>query len=379
MEEFGVKCKINGDHHDFSKPWKDELHRIVRDNGISHFMAAVGQPILWNLHAPTAASEKSGMRKSISSFIDLSGSETVRRVLRQVESNEIHGIDLAQDVDKFRYIVTYFNGLTAPNDFKDGEVIMKIEALSYNSTGKANIYDDVVSYFDKFSCFQDELQIQAQMSEYQMKSKCASELSKAHDSIFHLVNMSKIRSAAYSFAEMVTEVKEVALNVKQNKTQNTTYSANTTVETGSTERQMQEILSQRNFEDRDYAHESSVNSFERGHRRRSDSRGRYPDSGHTEKTSFSRNDRAPYSSSSYTQQRGRSPSADRYTSRYSSNSYGTPQNQRRSASRDRSRSRDRNNNRGNFNRSSNSSVRSYRESEIIEEAARILQRSGKRN
>ena len=377
MEESPI-FKISEDHHDMSKLWKDECYRILRDNGVSSFVAAVGQPIMWNLHAQTAAIEKSGVRKSISSFIALSGSETVRKVLRQVESNTVPGIDLTEDVDKLRYIVVYYDGITAPNDFKDGEINMKIRMLSYISTGNANIYDDVVIYFDKFSSYQDELQIHAKMSEYQMKSTCATELSKAHDSIFHLVNMSKIRNAAYSFEDMMAEVKEVALNIKQNKAQGSNYSANTTVETGSDERQMQEILSQRNFEDRDYAHESSVNSFERGHRRRSDSRGRYPDSGHSGKNSFSRNDRAPYSSSSYTQ-RGRSPSADRYTSRYSSNSYGTPQNQRRSVSRDRSRSRDRNNNRGNFSRSSNSSVRSYRESEIIEEAARILQRSGKRN
>ena len=377
MEESPI-FKISGDHHDMSKPWKDECYRILRDNGVASFVAAVGLPIIWNLHAQTAAIEKSGIRKSISSFIALSGSETVRKVLRQVESNTVHGIDLTEDVDKLRYIVVYYDAITAPNDFKDGDIDMKIRTLSYISTGHANIYDDVVTYFDKFSSYQDELQIHAKMSEYQMKSTCATELSKAHDSIFHLVNMSKIRNAAYSFEDMMAEVKEVALNIKQNKAQGSTYSANTTVEKGSVERQMQEILSQRNFEDRDYAHESSVNSFERGHRRRSDSRGRYPDSGHSGKTSFSRNDRAPYSSSSYTQ-RGRSPSADRYTSRYSSNSYGTPQNQRRSVSRDRSRSRDRNNSRSNFSRSSNSSVRSYRESEIIEEAARILQRSGRRN
>jgi hypothetical protein len=376
MEESGSNFKINGDYHDISKPWKDELNKTVRDYGVSLFIGAVGTPIIWNLHAATASKERFGVGKCITSFIGLCGSETVRTQLRKVESNEIPGVDLSDEVNKLRYIVTYYNELTAPNDYKDGDISAKIEELKYQSTGKSKIYDDVVTYLDKFQAFQDELQDQAKLSDYKIKNLCVAQLSKAHESLLHALNMAKIRSAAYTFENMKTDAKELALNIKHNRTEYTsTYSANTTVETGSAERQMQEIVSQRNFQDRDYAHESSVNSFERGHRRRSDSRGRYPDSGHSEKTSFSRNDRAPYSSSSYTQQRGRSPSADRY----SSNSYGTPQNQRRSVSRDRSRSRDRNNNRGNFSRSSNSSVRSYRESEIIEEAARILQRSGKRN
>jgi len=364
MEE-SPKFKISGDHHDMSKPWKDECYRILRDNGVSSFIAAVGQPIVWNLHAQTATIEKSGVRKSISSFIALSGSETVRKVLRQIESNTVHGIDLTEDVDKLRYIVVYYDGLTAPNDFKDGEINIKIRALSYISTGHVNIYDDVVTYFDKFSCYQDELQIQAKMSEYQMKSTCATELSKAHESIFHLVNMSKIRNAAYSFEEMIAEVKEVALNIKQNKSQGTTYSANTTVETGLVERQMQEILSQRNFQERGDGYQN-VNSLEQG-RRRSDSRGRYPDS-----RSIDRYAPTPSPKDRFA---GRSRSRDRYNSRSDNNYHNYSSNRNRSVSRDRfSRSRDRG-----YSRLSNSTSHSSRDSEILAEASRIMQRSNRYN
>ena len=42
--------------------------------------------------------------------------------LRKVECNEILGIDLLEDVNKLRYIVAYYNGLTVPNDYKDEDI-----------------------------------------------------------------------------------------------------------------------------------------------------------------------------------------------------------------------------------------------------------------
>ena len=65
--------------------------------------------------------------------------------LRKVECNEIPGIDLLEDVNKLRYIVAYYNGLTAPNDNKDGDISATIEKLKFQSTGKTKIYDDVVT------------------------------------------------------------------------------------------------------------------------------------------------------------------------------------------------------------------------------------------
>lgn len=369
MEESGSNFKINGDYHDISKPWKDELNKTVRDYGVSLFIGAVGTPIIWNLHAPTASKERFGVGKCITSFIGLCGSETVRTQLRKVESNDIPGVDLSDEVNKLRYIVTYFNELTAPNDYKDGDISAKIEELKYQSTGKSKIYDDVVTYLDKFQAFQDELQDQAKLSDYKMKNLCVAQLSKAHESLLHALNMAKIRSAAYTFENMKTDVKELALNIKHNRTEHTsTYSANTTVETGSAERQMQEILSQRNFQDRDYGYHdgSNVNSLERG-RRRSDSRGRYPDSNSNDR--YSRR-----SSSRDTRYVGRSPSRDRYGSMSSNNNQNYYSNKKRSDSRNaRSRSRDRNGDRGNY-RSSNSSVGSSRDSDVLAEAARIMQR-----
>ena len=44
-------------------------------------------------------------------------------VLRKVECNEILGIDSFED------IVEYYNGLTAPNDYKDGDISATIEEL----------------------------------------------------------------------------------------------------------------------------------------------------------------------------------------------------------------------------------------------------------
>ena len=66
-------------------------------------------------------------------------------VLRKVECNEIPGIDLLEDVNKLRYIVAYYNGLTAPNDYKDEDISATIEELKFQSTGKTKIYDDVVT------------------------------------------------------------------------------------------------------------------------------------------------------------------------------------------------------------------------------------------
>ena len=64
---------------------------------------------------------------------------------KQYVCNEISGIDLLKDVNKLRYIVTYYNGLTAPNDYKDEDISATIEELKFQSTGKTKIYDDVVT------------------------------------------------------------------------------------------------------------------------------------------------------------------------------------------------------------------------------------------
>ena len=379
MEESGSNFKINGDYHDISKPWKDELNKTVRDYGVSSFIGAVGTPIIWNLHAATASKERFGVGKCITSFIGLCGSETVRTQLRKVESNDIPGVDLSDDVNKLRYIVTYYNGLTAPNDYKDGDISAKIEELKYQSTGKSKIYDDVVTYLDKFQAFQDELQDQAKLSDYKMKNLCVAQLSKAHESLLHALNMAKIRSAAYTFENMKTDVKELALNIKHNRTEHTsTYSANTTVDIGSVVQQYQEILTQRNYQERDGRdgkyNGPSVNSHEQG-RRRSDSRGRYDDSN-------SNTTRGRRSTSRDSRYAARSPSNDRFRSNsMSGNHYRNYSSSNRSSGpRDgRSRSRDRNNgNRGGY-RSSNSSVTSSRDAEILAEADRIVHRSGRYN
>ena len=68
-----------------------------------------------------------------------------------------------EDVNKLRYIVAYYNGLTAPNDYKDEDISATIEELKFQSTGKTKIYDDVVTYLNKFQAFQDELQDQAKL------------------------------------------------------------------------------------------------------------------------------------------------------------------------------------------------------------------------
>ena len=396
MEDLLGTFKIKGDFHDLSKPWKDLLNKTIRENGVASFVGAVGSPYAWNLHAPSASLEKVGVRKSISFLIDLCGSQTVREELRKVEGNEILALpgaagppDLADDVNKMRYIISYFDDLTAPNDFKDGELTQQIDALKYSSTGRSNIYIDVVRFLDELQSYQDELQPQAKLSEYQLKDKCAKQLSNADESLLHSINTKGLRSALYTFAAMKNDLREIALNIKQNSVEHintNTFAANTTVQTGFSEQHMRDVISQRNYEDRDQGRSS--NSLERG-RRRSDSRGRYSDS---HSMSSQRDNLSQQSSRRY-------PSSDRFGG--SSTSYGRPRSQSRDRSTSRSRSRPRygsssrdynssyrgssssntsrgdrdNNYRG--SRSSNSSVISSRDAEVLAEANRILHRNGR--
>ena len=83
--------------------------------------------------------------------------------LRKIECNEILGIDLLEDVNKLRYIVAYYNGLTAPNDYKDGIFLLQSKSWSFNLLERPKYMTMWSLNLDQFQAFQDELQDQAKL------------------------------------------------------------------------------------------------------------------------------------------------------------------------------------------------------------------------
>jgi hypothetical protein len=74
---------------------------------------------------------------------------------RLVEDNDVpdagglNNLDLSHDVDKIRYIISYYNELSQPNNVKDGVLLAQRDAIRYESTGKSNLTKDVTLYFQK--------------------------------------------------------------------------------------------------------------------------------------------------------------------------------------------------------------------------------------
>ena len=64
---------------------------------------------------------------------------------------------------KLRYIVAYYNGLTAPNDYKDEDISATIEELSFNLLERPKYMTMWSLNLEQFQAFQDELQDQAKL------------------------------------------------------------------------------------------------------------------------------------------------------------------------------------------------------------------------
>lgn len=338
MEE--TKYVIRGDQHDSPTMWIDFKNDLLRKHGINEFAGPIGSPIQWNINQTVQVKQKSGVRNCVSDLVALSGTSSVRDRVRNIETNNVPGVDLTDLVDQMRCLLEYFDGITAPNDILDGENLERIRNLRYSSSGKANIYNDVVGVFEQYEKLENELQQHSRASEFQKKKKMADLLMHAHESMRTSITSMALTSAQFSYDEFKRRVTEIAQNLSIIK-QHDNFTSNSTINSSTnekkytlTERELRDILQQRPYESRQEQSYDGRNTYERG-RRRSDTRGQYGRDQGSEAASYGRG-RSP---SPYEKRRSRSPYA-RGNSRDDFKYTSRPRDRSRSRSRDRTTSRE---------------------------------------
>jgi hypothetical protein len=101
--------------------------------------------VQYDLSSPIKKDQLRGIASVLTSFIAIAGSDEVRAHIRLVEDNDVpdagglNNLDLSHDVDKIRYIISYYNELSQPNNVKDGVLLAQRDAIRYESTGKSNL------------------------------------------------------------------------------------------------------------------------------------------------------------------------------------------------------------------------------------------------
>ena len=207
--------KIKGDQTDSSIGWKDQRNGLLRTNQITTLVSgAINSPIVWDLERTMRRDQSQGVAKSLTTLIAMAGNDDIRAHLRLVEDNgiplpggnpgDLH--DLIEDVDKIRYIITYYNDLTKPNDVKDSDLLKKREAIKYESTGKTNLTKDVTSYFQQIINIELEMQDHVKLSSYLKIQMCSRTLTRAIPSLASPISSLPLTTAAYTFDNFRTDV-----------------------------------------------------------------------------------------------------------------------------------------------------------------------------
>ena len=101
--------------------------------------------VQYDLSTPIKRDQLKGIAAVLTSLIAIAGSDELRAQIRLVEDNGVPGagglnnLDLSRDVDKIRYIISYYDELSQPNNVKDGVLLAQRDAIRYESTGKSNL------------------------------------------------------------------------------------------------------------------------------------------------------------------------------------------------------------------------------------------------
>ena len=140
--------------------------------------------VQYDLSTPIKRDQSTGIAAVLTSFIAIAGSDEVRAHIRLVEDNGVpdagglNNLDLSRDVDKIRYIISYYDELSQPNNVKDGVLLAQRDAIRYESTGKSNLTKDVTLYFQKLITVELEMQPHGRLSPYLKIKHCAKVLLK---------------------------------------------------------------------------------------------------------------------------------------------------------------------------------------------------------
>ena len=176
---FHIVLKINGNKRDSKTEWEDARNKITRNCAIQAFLGAVGSNIPWSLVPERKREQERGINTAFTILVEMAGAQTVRSYVRKIENNKLTDPPiLAEDVDKVRSIIAYYDSLTMDNNTKDIDLLKLLEEIKFDSTGKNNLSNDVTEYFEKISKNQEDMQPQHRMSNFQSVKMCSGHLSR---------------------------------------------------------------------------------------------------------------------------------------------------------------------------------------------------------
>ena len=212
-----IDLKINGNKRDSRTDWEDARNKIVRTCAIQVFLTGVvGSIIPWSIVPERRREQERGINLALNLLVEMAGSPTVRTFIRNIENNRLTNPPLlAEDVDKIRQIVHYYDQLTTDNNTKDIELLRLLQGIKFESTGKTNLAVDVVTYFEKIAKNQDETQPEHKMSNFQSVAMCSAHLSQVIPSLRS--PMSNLRLMDMNFAQLRDSVDEICQNIEVHK------------------------------------------------------------------------------------------------------------------------------------------------------------------
>jgi len=300
-----IDLKINGNKRDSKTDWEDARNRIFRACAIQTFVTgAVGSNIPWSIVPERKRDQERGVNQALDVLVGMAGSPTVRTVIRNIENNRLTNPPLhAEDVDKIRQIIHYYDQLTGDNNTKDIELLRLLQGIKFESTGKTNLAVDAVTYFEKIAKNQDEMQAEHKMSNFQSVSMCSTHLSQMIPSLRS--PMSTLRLMEMTFAQLRDSVDEICQNIEVHKGHHYDYEMSSNSTASSSQRGNLVTISPDQLKGVMMTAVQQSRSNYRGGSNRSTSRG---ESANDRRRSRSR---SPYRGTDQFNQRGRSRSSDR--------------------------------------------------------------------
>ena len=194
-----VTLQFKNDRRDSSTEWVDVKNLLLRHYQLKEVIAgAVGFNIGWSADASAKREQARNVSFVLTALIKMS---TSRSVVQKIESNNYADARrLEEDVDKFRQLFIFYDGITERNDTRDVDLKKKLSSLRFDSTGRANLQTDVTTYFERIVHIQEEMQEIHRMSNFELVQMCSIELTKSIPAL--KAGMTTVNLSTISFDEM---------------------------------------------------------------------------------------------------------------------------------------------------------------------------------
>jgi hypothetical protein len=220
--EIAAPYKIYGDQTDSSIIWQDKRNALLRTHQIKELVSGrINSNISWDRSKAGKRAQKTSVAACLTALVSMAEGADVRKHIRLVENNDVPlpmgvigpaDLDLARDVDKIRYIISYYDRITAPNNVKDGKLEKQRDAIKYESTGKDNLTKDVKELFHKFDDVEMEMQTHVKLSSYLKISACAKILAKEVPTLRAAINNLPLSEKHYIFDSFTADVAKICSN-----------------------------------------------------------------------------------------------------------------------------------------------------------------------